>query len=157
MSLKKPAAFVCLYENGHGQDKPRVFVVLLKESNKWALPGGYIDAGEKPVTAALRELREEAGFTPDLDDKNMEISQDGNACFFFAKHNFDNIGHNGRVQIFKTRRAYQSPPETIDYGFARLENGTWVVRDYSGNRKGIQTLRGGTIEGLLWANQRADT
>jgi 8-oxo-dGTP pyrophosphatase MutT (NUDIX family) len=30
----------------------------------WSIPGGMVDPGEDPLTAALRELHEEAGLTP---------------------------------------------------------------------------------------------
>ncbi len=35
-------------------------------SDAWQMPQGGIDAGEEPRDAALRELREETGITPDL-------------------------------------------------------------------------------------------
>ncbi|TCO73600.1 putative (di)nucleoside polyphosphate hydrolase [Rhodovulum euryhalinum] len=46
----------------------RVFVGQRKdwEEPAWQMPQGGIDAGEDPETAALRELREETGITPDL-------------------------------------------------------------------------------------------
>jgi len=33
---------------------------------KWTFPGGYVDLGESPATAALRETREEVGLQVDL-------------------------------------------------------------------------------------------
>ncbi len=36
------------------------------EGDAWQMPQGGIDAGEDPETAALRELEEETGVTPDL-------------------------------------------------------------------------------------------
>lgn len=52
-------------------------VLLVKPTYKpgWFLPGGVIEQGESPLTACLRECREELGFAPDLD---------GIACFDWA-------------------------------------------------------------------------
>ncbi len=50
--------------NGQGQ----VFVGqrIDTEASAWQMPQGGIDPGEDPRQAALRELREETGLTPDL-------------------------------------------------------------------------------------------
>lgn len=50
--------------NGQGQ----VFVGqrIDTEAPAWQMPQGGIDPGEDPMQAALRELREETGLTPDL-------------------------------------------------------------------------------------------
>jgi mutator protein MutT len=38
---------------------------LRSHAGQWALPGGRLDEGETPEQAALRELQEEVGLTPD--------------------------------------------------------------------------------------------
>jgi 8-oxo-dGTP diphosphatase len=56
-----PAALVALW---HGD---RLLLVFDRYRQCWELPGGMIEPGETPRQAAVRELREEAGFqTEDL-------------------------------------------------------------------------------------------
>ena len=48
-------------ENG-----PELAVIKTTEEGRWQLPKGIIDPGETAETAALREVREEAGITCEL-------------------------------------------------------------------------------------------
>jgi 8-oxo-dGTP pyrophosphatase MutT (NUDIX family) len=61
-SLRRAAVAITLIDRNRAAQ-----VLIVKRVNRglnpgqWALPGGRVDAGEDAITAALRELREEAG------------------------------------------------------------------------------------------------
>lgn len=74
----RPACISCGFVQFHD---PKVAVIALVHERdkvllvqravdpakgKWSLPGGYMDAGEMPREALLRELREEVGLSPQI-------------------------------------------------------------------------------------------
>jgi 8-oxo-dGTP pyrophosphatase MutT (NUDIX family) len=62
--LRHAAVGVVLLPNEHGQAcfvLTRRLDTLRRHSGQWALPGGRLEPGESPETAALREIREEVG------------------------------------------------------------------------------------------------
>jgi ADP-ribose pyrophosphatase YjhB (NUDIX family) len=47
-------------------DADRVLMVEPAYKDYWDIPGGYVEAGESPLHAAVREVREELGITPPM-------------------------------------------------------------------------------------------
>ncbi|MEO3926269.1 NUDIX hydrolase [Micromonosporaceae bacterium B7E4] len=47
-------------------DQGRVLLVKPHYKNHWDIPGGYVEPGESPRAACIREIREELGLTVDL-------------------------------------------------------------------------------------------
>lgn len=50
----------------------RVLVVKANYKRYWSFPGGIIDAGETPLTAAVREVKEEVGL--ELDSASLDFN-----------------------------------------------------------------------------------
>jgi 8-oxo-dGTP pyrophosphatase MutT (NUDIX family) len=50
-------------------NRPLYLVVSSSDGANWVLPKGHIEPGESPETAALRELREEAGVVGEILDR----------------------------------------------------------------------------------------
>lgn len=47
-------------------DAGRVLMVEPTYKDYWDIPGGYVETGESPLHAAVREVREELGITPPI-------------------------------------------------------------------------------------------
>ncbi len=45
----------------HDLDEPHILLIQRADTLAWALPGGFVDPGEDPIVAALRETNEETG------------------------------------------------------------------------------------------------
>lgn len=70
MSEPHSCGFILKSLNDEG--KERYLLLLARWSNHWSWPKGYLEKDESHLTCALRELREETGFTADdvqLEDK----------------------------------------------------------------------------------------
>jgi len=63
--LKRAAVVIALTRGDQGDETALLLTLraagLRAHGGQWALPGGRCDAGETPVAASLRELREELG------------------------------------------------------------------------------------------------
>lgn len=54
----KPAAAVALFN-----DQRKILLLRRKDNDKWTMPGGTLDYGESMAACAIREVREETGFS----------------------------------------------------------------------------------------------
>jgi 8-oxo-dGTP diphosphatase len=90
----KVAAVVFIEKDG------RVLLVrraMSPEHGKWALPAGYIDDGEDPRAAAIREVREETGLTIEItrliDVQGGPDSHGASIVIIYAGRVLDGVAH----------------------------------------------------------------
>ncbi|XP_054711556.1 ADP-ribose pyrophosphatase, mitochondrial-like [Uloborus diversus] len=67
----------CVSDSGakNAESTLRMVVIKRKDCGKWAIPGGFLNAGEDPVVAAKRELFEEAVTFDGLSKDRLEFMQ----------------------------------------------------------------------------------
>ncbi len=56
---------------------------------EWSIPGGHVEPKEKPIDAAIREIKEECGISLSKDMKMIKlVSEDKKQIMFFATRYF---------------------------------------------------------------------
>lgn len=97
--IRKPKTYGALITIWH---KGKILLVKNSYLNYFSLPGGYIRQGEKAVTAAVRELREEVGINVREEELQLVLE---------TEHDWENRRDN--VSIFALEVA-EKPYITVD-------------------------------------------
>ena len=79
----------------------------VKDEYRWSFPGGHLEEGESKISAALRELKEEAGLELKEEDLSL-LHEDDEDAVFIARLNHTPI--------------FRSSKELTDVGFYDIDN-----------------------------------
>lgn len=103
--------------------------VLTKSGVGISLPAGYIEDGEEPVDAALRELKEETGYVPNRIEEICSYYQD-EGCSKALNHSFiaydvekkydQNLDKDEFIKYFEC--TYEEALELMDMGYINSAN-----------------------------------
>lgn len=92
-------------------------ILLVKEQDKWSLPGGWVDYNESIASNTIKEVKEEAGL--DIIPLRIIAIQDRN------KHNFPKFAY-GIFKVFVLcyviSGSFKENDETTESGFFSLDN-----------------------------------
>lgn len=103
----RPAITVDCVIFGKGNDGMHVLLIQRKNppyQDCWALPGGFLDPEESPLTAAARELKEETGLT------NISLTQ----LHAFGAPNRDPREHIIAIAHYAVVEMNKHSPEAAD-------------------------------------------
>lgn len=99
--MKQVGSVLVMLHNDAGEPTG-IVIGLRKDAKKWTLPGGHLNEGEDPKTGALRELREEANFSPApvnvkfLGSKEVDCADNQKRCI----HAFQTMIHESKIGEF---------------------------------------------------------
>lgn len=87
------------------QSRKQVLLVERRDMPVWVFPGGYVEMGETPEQAVLREVKEETGYQVNILDKIGEYSYSGN----------DKITHTYICEITGGNVSLSDESKSVDY------------------------------------------
>jgi ADP-ribose pyrophosphatase YjhB (NUDIX family) len=96
--MKQVGSVLVMLHNDAGEPTG-IVMGLRKDAKKWTLPGGHLNEGEDPKTGALRELKEEADFSPSpvhvkfLGSKEVDCADNQKRCI----HAFQTMIHESKI------------------------------------------------------------
>lgn len=98
MEKVNSCGYLIYRDNTNKQGKTKRKFLLMRHANRWDLPKGHVDPGEKKKQCALRELEEETGITSD------DIKIDGS--FKFKEKYIVSYKRDAKVKKRKTLTIY---------------------------------------------------
>ena len=115
-----------------GADAAPEVALILTHERRWQLPKGWIESGEEPGAAAVREVREETGI-----DAEVVAPLDTIEYWFVSKYDAEPARVHKRVQFFLLR----STGGSIDDHDEEVLEARWVPIDDAVRRLAFQDER----------------